>query len=102
MAAAAPGGHHRAALISELVSNAVHASKDFTAAVAPLRLWLCSDGHRVVIQVWDASPQIPVKRDTEPETESGRGLLLVEALSAGWGSYQLAGSGGKVVWAVVA
>jgi anti-sigma regulatory factor (Ser/Thr protein kinase) len=88
-------------LVSELVTNAVHACGDLAAGVAPVRLCLCSDCNQVVIQVWDGSPQMPARRDAEPETEDGRGLLLVDSLSARWGSYQPAGSDGKVVWAVV-
>jgi anti-sigma regulatory factor (Ser/Thr protein kinase) len=88
-------------LVSELMTNAVRASGDLAAGAAPVRLWLCSDRTRVVIQVWDGSAQMPVRHDAEPETEDGRGLLLVESLSAGWGSYRPEGSSGKVVWAIV-
>ena len=35
------------------------------------------------------------------EAESGRGLLLVEHLSAQWGCYLPEASAGKVVWAIV-
>jgi anti-sigma regulatory factor (Ser/Thr protein kinase) len=88
-------------LVSELVTNAVRACGDLTAGVAPVRLWLCSDRTRVVIQVWDGSAHMPVRRDADPETEDGRGLLLVDSLSSGWGSYRPEGSSGKVVWAIV-
>jgi len=66
-----------------------------------VRLWLSSDRTAVLIQVWDADHRIPERRDREPEAESGRGLLLVEALSAQWGSYVPNGWQGKVVWASV-
>lgn len=89
-------------LVSELVTNAVQACSGLAAGVAAVRLWLCSDRRRVVIQVWDPSPQRPARRDADPQAEYGRGLLLVESLSAGWGLHQPPGSGGKVVWAVVA
>jgi hypothetical protein len=45
---------------------------------------------------------MPVRQNAGLEAESGRGLLLVEDLSAKWGSYRPEGSGGKVVWAAVA
>jgi anti-sigma regulatory factor (Ser/Thr protein kinase) len=89
-------------LVSELVTNAIRACADLTAGVAALRLWLSSDHGRVAIQVWDPSPQRPTRRDADPQAEGGRGLLLVDSLSASWGSWQPPGSGGKVVWATVA
>lgn len=89
-------------LVSELVTNAIWASAHIGAEVAPVRLWLGSNGQRVVIRVWDGCPRMPIRRDPESEAEGGRGLLLVESLSAEWGSYRPEGSGGKVVWAVVA
>jgi hypothetical protein len=55
----------------------------------------------VVIQVWDRCDRLPVRRDAEPDSEGGRGLLLVDSLSTEWGSYPPEGAGGKVVWAVV-
>jgi anti-sigma regulatory factor (Ser/Thr protein kinase) len=89
-------------LVSELVTNAVQASERLTQGIAPVQLWLSSDGKRVVIQVWDSSPQLPIHRDQDLAASGGRGLLLVENLSAEWGSYRLENSSGKVVWAVVA
>ena len=97
-------------LVSEIVTNAVRASKDLTASryagrwaagTPPVRLWLSSDSKAVLIQVWDADHRMPVRRETDDlEAESGRGLLLVEALSAEWGAYVSEGSSGKVVWGV--
>ena len=88
-------------LVSELVTNAVQASAGLGPAVASVRLWLCSDGHRVVVQVWDGCDRLPVRRDAEPDSAGGRGLLLVDSLSAQWGSYRPEGASGKVVWALV-
>jgi len=52
----------------------------------------------MVIEVWDAAPGKPVPaRTDDPDAEGGRGLLLVEALSSGWGWY--ATPYGKTVWA---
>lgn len=88
-------------VVSELVSNSVAAS----AAVADtpvVRFWLFSDGVQVLVLVWDASPRRPVRMETDDEAESGRGLLLVEAVSARWGCYfPLDGSSGKCTWALV-
>jgi hypothetical protein len=75
---------------------------------AAIRLWLASDQVQVVICTWDASPQPPVPVDAADDSEHGRGLLLVEAVSKQWdwfpagpGSLWTEGHDGKVVWATV-
>ncbi len=65
-----------------------------------IRLWLVSDKMQVVVLVWDASPLPPVPMDADDEAENGRGLLLVQALSARWGWHFPPDMGGKVVWAL--
>jgi hypothetical protein len=99
-----------ALVVSELVGNAVQASVGLTGSrfaghwtpgTPPVRMWLSADDHRVVIQVWDGSDRPPVPQPVEPEADSGRGLLLVGALSAEWGCYTPEKSSGKVVWAVI-
>jgi anti-sigma regulatory factor (Ser/Thr protein kinase) len=87
-------------LVTELVTNAVKASRAMTQAF-PVRLWLASDSARVLILVWDASLQPPVRMDTSDEAKNGRGLMLVEAISEQWGWYFREGKDGKVVWATV-
>lgn len=87
-------------LVSELVTNAIQAARAATGAT-PVRLWLLSDTVRVVILVWDASPEPPVPMSSDDDAENGRGLLLVDALSDQWGSYPVLDEGGKVVWALV-
>jgi anti-sigma regulatory factor (Ser/Thr protein kinase) len=93
-------------VVSELVTNGVQASRAMTHAA--IRLWLASDRVQVVICVWDASPQPPVRMDAAEDAEHGRGLLLVEAVSKQWGWFPAEpgspwanGHHGKVVWAVV-
>lgn len=95
---------------SELVTNGLQASAGLTGGryagrwtpgVPPLRLWLRGDGRRVVIEVWDGNDKLPFRQVASVSAESGRGLLLVEAVSTTWGSYQLEDSSGKVVWAVI-
>jgi anti-sigma regulatory factor (Ser/Thr protein kinase) len=85
-------------LTSELVTNAVQASQGLPSPV--VKLWLVSDGQSVVVHVWDASDQMPVRQDADPDSASGRGLLLIETLSKDWGAYRKAN--GKVVWALIA
>jgi anti-sigma regulatory factor (Ser/Thr protein kinase) len=98
-------------IISELVTNAIRASSDMAGharqgqsapRTSPVRLWLRSDRKRVLILVWDASELMPTRQDVDLAAESGRGLLLVEVLSVGWGSYVPTDGRGKVTWAVVA
>jgi anti-sigma regulatory factor (Ser/Thr protein kinase) len=88
-------------LVSELVTNAVRASQSLavTPGLPVVQLWLASDQLSVILHVWDASDQIPVRQQAGAHDSSGRGLLLVDALSAGWGCYRL--QAGKVVWARV-
>jgi anti-sigma regulatory factor (Ser/Thr protein kinase) len=88
-------------LVSELVTNAVQASARLRTIEPPvILLWVISDGISVVLHVWDASPEIPVRKDTAPDEESGRGLFLVETLSKDHGVYRKA-DGGKVCWCMI-
>ena len=65
-----------------------------------MRLWLLSDTAQIAILVWDANPQPPVRTQVGYGAESGRGLLLVEAVSQQWGWYAPRETTGKVVWAL--
>jgi anti-sigma regulatory factor (Ser/Thr protein kinase) len=88
-------------VVSELVTNAVQASR-VTPQTTPVRLWLLSDKAQVLVLVWDASPHPPVQTATSDETENGRGLLLVEALSEQWDWYYPPDEeAGKYVWAQI-
>jgi serine/threonine-protein kinase RsbW len=67
---------------SELVSNAItHAG----ARAFGLELLRLQDQDAVMVVVTDPCPLPPVKRDPAGDAEHGRGLLVVEALSARWG-----------------
>jgi anti-sigma regulatory factor (Ser/Thr protein kinase) len=88
-------------LVAELVSNAVQASASMTGpAYPPVFLRLSSDGLCILIEVWDASSDPPVMADVDPMAESGRGLQLVDAISAKW-SWSFPEAGGKIVWSEV-
>jgi hypothetical protein len=98
-------------IVSELATNAQRASAGLTGSrylgrwrpgVPPIRLWLRSDKKRVLIQVWDGDHHMPERQVAALDDESGRGLLLVETLSAEWGSYPLDEATGKITWAVIA
>ncbi|MFE7900311.1 SpoIIE family protein phosphatase [Streptomyces sp. NPDC057424] len=79
-------------VVSELVTNAlVH-----TDGKVRMDLTLVNDRLRVAIA--DASPRSPVRPTSISwEATGGRGILLVEALAANWGTLPV--SGGKQVWA---
>jgi anti-sigma regulatory factor (Ser/Thr protein kinase) len=81
-------------LVSELVTNAVKASP----AGAAVRLWVTSDRRRIVVMVWDASPELPAMSYPDDEAPTGRGLMIVDALANDWGAYPA--DAGKVVWAL--
>ena len=87
-------------LVSELVTNAMRISRA-TAQDAPVRLWVVSNRAQVVILTWDASPVPPVLTNAGDDAENGRGLLIVQAVSAQWGWDFPPGMGGKVVWAQI-
>lgn len=89
-------------LVSELVTNAVQASAKLRTIEPPVvLLWVISDGISLVLHVWDASNEMPVRLDPGELEDGGRGLLLVETLSKDHGVYRKA-DGGKVVWAMLA
>jgi hypothetical protein len=78
---------------SELVTNAVvHAG---TAIDLTLRLM----SPVLHIAVRDGGPGRPKIADVDESSESGRGLLLVDALAASWGTFFP--DSGKIVWATV-
>src|SRR5262249_49121189 len=86
-------------ITSELVTNAVqHACDDGTTMIG-VALTHAGSPAAVTIIVSDCTPGGPVLRDTPPGSEQGRGLQIVEALSAHWG-WRQAGSG-KAVFAVL-
>jgi anti-sigma regulatory factor (Ser/Thr protein kinase) len=85
-------------VVSELVTNALrHAHAD--GAAAPIKLQLVNHRFHVGCAVRDPSGNVPAPSAAGDLSESGRGLHLVEALTATWG-WILVGGGGKVVWAL--
>ncbi len=94
-------------LVSEIITNAVHISREMD--LPAVRLWLLCDRARVVVLAWDPSPLPPLPVTPGEDTENGRGLLLVDAISERWGWYfpgkrpgaDAPGQRGKVIWAVV-
>lgn len=84
-----------ALLVSEVVSNVV------LHARTPCELSLDTGEHRMRVEVRDDSSALPsepgVTSAVDIWSSSGRGMVLVEALSEAHGSAPLPG-GGKVVW----
>lgn len=95
------------AVVSELVTNAYETTVR-RQLDTPIALRLSSNGHQVLIEVWDADPtppQLPafdVNGLPLSDAESGRGLFLVANLSERWSCYTVSAEAGKVVWAEVA
>jgi anti-sigma regulatory factor (Ser/Thr protein kinase) len=85
-----------AAITSELVANAVAASRLVAGGDAPARitLWMAVQDEELCLRVWDPDP-VPPPRDHTPDTwdESGRGLMIVQALSHHWDWHPAANSG---------
>jgi|tagenome__1003787_1003787.scaffolds.fasta_scaffold20888764_2 anti-sigma regulatory factor (Ser/Thr protein kinase) len=78
---------------SELATNAVvHAGTELEVSISRC-------GPQIRVAVRDHSDQAPTPLVVEPDAPTGRGMLLVEALSTSWGV--LLTRGGKVVWAVL-
>ena len=95
-------------LVSELVTNAVKYARpgahgdagswpDIASSVA---LILRYGLERLTILVSDPDPVPRVLADAGADAESGRGLMLVQALSKEWGHY-CPSTGGKVVYCVM-
>jgi anti-sigma regulatory factor (Ser/Thr protein kinase) len=107
-------------VVSELTTNGVKAATAHQDGDEPENLpyvWvrLTPGKRQVLVEVWDSNPEPPVRAEPDLTAENGRGLLLVEAVSATWGYYHVTEdtSGdsheqgdqqptGKVVWALVA
>ena len=78
-------------LVSELVTNALlHAGSE-------VRVRVEADGSRIRVEVQDGSPVNVRKRAVSPESTTGRGLALVDALATRWGSDAVTDRG-KAVW----
>ncbi|WP_369028986.1 ATP-binding protein [Streptomyces adonidis] len=96
-------------IMSELVTNAIQASGITDPDPKP---WQIKEEHvigvqlqvvhgRFFVEVWDRTPETPVRQDPDFNATSGRGLLLVESFAEKWGVYR-PHVGGKVVWAELA
>ncbi len=95
-------------LVSELVTNAVKATDAGTghltypglADVGRISLTLRHLPGRVAAEVFDTDQRPPLLAAASTDDESGRGLVLVQALSKEWGFF-FPPAGGKVVYCVL-
>ncbi len=88
-----------AAIASELVANAIQHATTGIADKIGVSLLRVLDGEAVAVVVTDPSPVAPVRREATAASEHGRGLQLVEALSACWSWHPE--PGGKAVYAII-
>jgi CheY-like chemotaxis protein len=79
-------------VVTELVNNAV------THARTPCELRLSISPVTLRIEVLDGGPGTPDPLPPSPTRNHGRGLHLVDALTAAWG-FEPIETGGKMVWA---
>jgi hypothetical protein len=91
-------------VVSELVTNALRhgipSACQLVSDHCAVRLRLLAQAPFVMCMVTDPGANIPVLRESEPTSESGRGLNVVECCSVRWG-WHLLDDGGKVVWALL-
>lgn len=80
-------------IVSELVANAVDHARGNHIRVTVVR----TRADRVRIAVVDRGTVRPEMRTVPPEADRGRGLVLIDAMSHGWGVHPMAW--GKRVWA---
>jgi signal transduction histidine kinase len=82
-------------MVSELASNCVRfAATDFTVMIERL-------GPEVRVEVADGGDGAPTLRSAKPQDLSGRGLMIVQAMSEEWGVASATPAPGKTVWFTV-
>jgi anti-sigma regulatory factor (Ser/Thr protein kinase) len=95
-------------LVCELVTNAVRFASPAAhavrypgrAAASLIALSLRHFREGLLIEVYDTDTNPPIRSHPDQHAESGRGLMLVDALSKEW-SYFFPPGGGKVVYCVL-
>jgi PAS domain S-box-containing protein len=81
-------------LASEVLTNAVR------HGIGPIDLRLRRSERELTVEVTDRATVVPHPRQADEDDESGRGLLLVEALTSQWGTRPT--DDGKSVWFTLA
>jgi anti-sigma regulatory factor (Ser/Thr protein kinase) len=86
-------------ITSELVTNVVRHVCDNGAETIEVSLTRDRTPAAVTVTVSDSSPDGPIRCDASADSLQGRGLQIVEALSAHWGWQQQ--EGGKAIFATL-
>jgi anti-sigma regulatory factor (Ser/Thr protein kinase) len=79
---------------SEIVTNAIR------HAGSPVKVTVRLVDDIVRVDIADGSRVLPVVRHVSPDTTSGRGMNIVEAVTDDWG-VEVDDTGGKAVWFTV-
>jgi anti-sigma regulatory factor (Ser/Thr protein kinase) len=87
-------------LASELTTNAITAMTPRPGGTGRTSITLRRQAGQIIIEVTDTSPAPPVPAEPGTDAETGRGLLLVQALAKEWGHHPRP-AGGKTVYAVL-
>jgi hypothetical protein len=89
-------------IASELTTNAISHAIPSRAALPAIIFAVHRRLGELRIIVWDNGPGYPARTAASPDSETGRGLAIVDALSGHkWGWWPTPISGGKVVWAAL-
>ncbi len=93
-----PAADDATLIASELVSNAItHTRSGQPGGTVILAIETSAEAEDVCIRVRDAGgPDVPVVTDPGPGSEHGRGLSIIAALAAEWGSE--ASGAGRSTW----
>ena len=83
-------------VVSELVTNAIEATASLPEPV-PIELDIAEYPGQLLLQVCDASPDLPAQRQPDDTAPNGRGLHIINNLSSAWGYTRQ--PQGKSVWA---
>ncbi|MEV6735088.1 ATP-binding protein [Streptomyces sp. NPDC051364] len=82
--------HDLTLMLGELIANAVEHS------AAPGTVMLRWAGDRLRVEVTDPGSRLPVAQPYRPDSEHGRGLILIATLATAWGCSPT--TAGKTVW----
>jgi anti-sigma regulatory factor (Ser/Thr protein kinase) len=89
-------------ICAELVTNAVEVTLPLQIAEPdeawPVGMRLLANRERLVVEVWDCHPGVPIRRVAAKDAEGGRGLAIVAEFANRWGTRRLSAHV-KAVWA---
>jgi serine/threonine-protein kinase RsbW len=78
-------------MVSELATNCIRHTK------SGFDLTIIRNGHDIRVEATDHAGGTPTMRSPKPTDPSGRGLKIIDMLSAGWGVHSQPAEG-KTVW----